>query len=133
MVTSYITIADLEVFYRLGLSDEERAKPQRLLLTVVLTLDISSAAVSGRIARTVDYKSVVQRLIKFGERRQWKLIEGVVTDVADHIVAQYPIQSVAVEVKRFGITEAKYVSATITREKHAPQMIKRSWWWWEWH
>ena len=30
---SKITIVDLEVFYRVGVTDEERAKPQRLLVT----------------------------------------------------------------------------------------------------
>jgi FolB domain-containing protein len=129
---SYITIADLEVFYRVGLTDEERVKPQRLLLTVVLTYDFSSAAISGRLARTVDYNDVVHRLLKFGEKRQWKLMEAVVTDVADLVLANYPATQVAVEVKRPTVPEAKYISVSLSREKHAPETLKRSWWWWEW-
>jgi len=36
---SFITIVDLEVFYRVGISEEERAKPQRLLLTLDINFD----------------------------------------------------------------------------------------------
>ena len=36
---SKISIVDLEVFYCVGVTDEERAKPQRLLLTVEMSLD----------------------------------------------------------------------------------------------
>ena len=44
-----ITIVDLEVFYCVGLYDEEREKPQRLLLTIDMSFDFASAAVSDRI------------------------------------------------------------------------------------
>ena len=52
---SKITIVDLEVFYCVGVSDEERAKPQRLLLTVDMDFDFSSAAISDRITKTINY------------------------------------------------------------------------------
>jgi FolB domain-containing protein len=39
-----IIIKDLEVFYRVGVPDQERAKPQRLLLTVELEHDFTRAA-----------------------------------------------------------------------------------------
>ena len=51
---SKITIVDLEVYYCVGVTDEERAKPQRLLLTVDMNFDFSSAAVSDRIERTIN-------------------------------------------------------------------------------
>src|SRR6266550_6557087 len=70
---SKITIVDLEVFYCVGVTDEERATPQRLLLTVDMNFDFSSAAVSDRIEKTINYHSVIQELLKFGEGRNWKL------------------------------------------------------------
>ncbi len=41
---SQISIVDLEVFYRVGVPDAERAHPQRLLLTVEMDFDFSAAA-----------------------------------------------------------------------------------------
>lgn len=111
---SKITIADLEVFYCVGLTDEERAKAQRLLVTVDMQVDISSAALSDRIERTVNYQQVVDRLLKFGEGRNWKLIEKLAVNIADMVLSDFRPQAVLVEVKKFVIPQARYVSVTHT-------------------
>src|SRR6478736_1999136 len=98
-----ITIVDLEVFYRVGVTDEERAKPQRLLVTVDLNLDFSSAAVSDRIEKTINYHTLAQQLLGYGHNRSWKLLERLATNVADTILSQYEPQAVTVEVKKFVI------------------------------
>ena len=67
---SKISIVDLEVFYRVGVPEAERAQPQRLLLTVEMDLDFSKAAKSDGIADTIDYFAVSQRLLKFGDGRE---------------------------------------------------------------
>ena len=118
---SFITIVDLEVFYRVGISEEERAKPQRLLLTLDIKFDFSSAAVSGRIGRTIDYYEVTQRLLKLGETRSWRLIESVATDIADKILSEFHPESVTVEVKKFSIPEARYVSVSLTKQRPLPE------------
>ncbi len=128
-----ISIIDLEVFYHVGITDEERATTQRLLLTVDMEYDFSSAAVSGRIGRTIDYFAVSQRLLKLGDHRKWKLIESVATDIADKIIAEFRPEKVAVEVKKFVIPEARYVSVSLTKERHMPLEIERTWWWRQWH
>ena len=117
---SKITIVDLEVFYCVGVTDEERAKPQRLLLTVDMNFDFSSAAVSDRIERTINYQHVAEGLLKFGEGRSWKLIEKLVTNVADWVLTEYKPEAVLVEVKKFSIPQARFVSVSIgkTRSLH---------------
>ena len=128
---SFITIVDLEVFYCVGISDEERAKPQRLLVTLDIKFDFSSAAVSGRIGRTIDYHEVTQGLLKLGETRNWRLIESVATDVADKILLEFRPESVTVEVKKFSIPEARYVSVCLTKQLPLPENYKRPLWWWQ--
>ena len=128
---SFITIVDLEVFYRVGISDEERAKLQRLLLTLDIKFDFSSAAVSGRIGRTIDYYEVTQRLLKLGEKRSWRLIESVATDVADKILSEFHPENVMVEVKKFSIPEARYVSVSLTKQRPLPESYHRPFWWWQ--
>src|SRR5437016_4308136 len=98
-----ITIVDLEVFYCVGVPDEERAKPQRLLLTVDMNFDFTTAAVSDRVEKTINYFEVTQSLLKFGHDRTWKLIEKLASNIADMILAQYKPQAVLVEVKKFAI------------------------------
>jgi FolB domain-containing protein len=110
---SKISIVDLEVFYRVGVPDEERAKPQRLLLTVEMDYDFSKAAKSDGIAGTIDYFAVSQRLLKFGDGHSWKLIEKLAADIADMILSEFKPKSVTVEVKKFPIPQARHVSVVV--------------------
>src|SRR5512137_623106 len=98
---SKISIVDLEVFYCVGITDEERATPQRLLLTVDMTLDFSSASVSDRIERTINYQTVANELLKFGGGGGWRLRERLVANIADRILAEYRPRGVMVGVKKF--------------------------------
>ena len=117
---SKITIVDLEVFYCVGVTDEERAKPQRLLLTVDINFDFTSAAVSDRIERTINYQTVADELLKFGEGRSWKLLEKLVTNVAERIMTEYKPDAVMVEAKKFSIPQARFVSVS-TGKTRAPR------------
>jgi dihydroneopterin aldolase len=112
---SNIAIVDLEVFYRVGVPDTERAQPQRLLLTVKMETNFSAAAQSDSIADTIDYFAVTQRLLKFGAGREWKLIEKIAADIADAILAEFKPQTVSVEVKKFIIPQARQVSVSVTK------------------
>ena len=112
-----IKISDLEVFYRVGVPDDERAKPQRLLLTIEMALDVSAAASSDDVGRTIDYAAVADFLLKFGEGRSWKLIERLAANIADELLAKFKPQNVTVEVKKFVIPHAQFVSVTLTRQR----------------
>jgi dihydroneopterin aldolase len=114
---SQISIVDLEAFYRVGVSDAERATPQRLLLTVEMESDFTAAAKTDSIADTIDYYAVTQRLLKFGEGREWKLIEKLAADIADTVLAEFKPLSVTVAVKKFVIPQARHVSVSLTRAR----------------
>ncbi len=114
---SKITIVDLEVFYCVGVTDQERAKPQRLLLTVEMDFDFSSACVSDDVEQTINYNTVAQDLLKFGEGRSWKLIEKLASNLADKVLTDYRPQAVMVEVKKFPVSQARHVSASLTRSR----------------
>jgi FolB domain-containing protein len=107
----------LEVFYCIGVTEEERAKPQRLLLTVDMQFDITAAAVSDRIEKTINYQVVADELLKLGEGRSWKLLERLVSNIADRILTEYKPQAVMVEAKKFSIPQARYVSVTLTKQR----------------
>ncbi len=116
-MNSNICIVDLEVFYRVGVPDAERARPQRLLLTVEMDADFSAAAKSDSIADTIDYFTVSQKLLKFGEGREWKLIEKLAADIAETVLTEFKPQSVTVEVKKFPIPGARHVAVSLTRAR----------------
>jgi FolB domain-containing protein len=112
-----IIIRDLEVFYRVGVPEEERAAPQRLLLCVEMDHSLAAAARGGDLEKTINYYSVAQRLLGFGEGRSWKLIESVAEEIAAMILREFKPQGVAVEVKKFVLAEARHVSVRVRRTR----------------
>jgi dihydroneopterin aldolase len=114
---SRINIVELEVFYHIGVTDEERAKPQRLLITVEMDFDFTVASMNDRVESTINYFDVAQDLLKFGEDRNWKLLEKLTANVADHIMAKFRPQAVTVEIKKFPIPQSRYVSVALTRQR----------------
>jgi len=121
---SKITIVDLEVSFRVGVPDEERARPQRLLVTVDMEFDFSSAARTDRITKTVDYYQVARQVLKYGEKRSWKLIEKLATDLAEMILSRFNPDGVTVEVKKFPLTEARYVSVCVAKSRAGKGRVK---------
>src|SRR5215469_8192776 len=110
---SRINIVDLEVFYQIGVTEEERAKPQRLLITVEMDFDVSSAILTDRVEKTINYFEVAQELLKFGDQRSWKLLEKLAANIADHIMLRFRPEAVTIEIKKFPIPEARYVSVIV--------------------
>jgi dihydroneopterin aldolase len=114
---SRISIVDLEVFYKVGVTDEERAKPQRLLITVEMDLDFSTASLSDRVEKTINYFDVAQELLKYGQGRNWKLLEKLTANIADFIMTRFRPETVTVEIKKFPIPQARYVSVALSRTR----------------
>jgi FolB domain-containing protein len=112
-----IVISDLEVRFRVGVPDEERRDPQRLLVTIEMRSDFSVAIATDSIKSTVDYLAVSQAVINFGEGKEWKLIEKLAADIADMILVRFKPASVTVEVKKFVIPQAQFVAVRLTRER----------------
>ena len=110
-----IILVDLEVYCRVGVPDEERAKPQRLLISVRMERDFSKAASSDDLRQTIDYFSVSRRLLRLGEGREWRLIETLAVEIAELIRAEFGADRVGVEVKKFILPEARYVSVQTSR------------------
>lgn len=110
-----IKIVDLEVAYPVGVTEEERARPQRLLITVEMEHDFKNAVSADNLADTIDYNAVCQRLLRFGDGCHWQLIETVAADIATMVMDEFRAKAVAVEVKKFVIPEAAHVSVLLHR------------------
>jgi FolB domain-containing protein len=112
---SRIKIVDLEVHYCVGISDAERAKPQRLLITVDMEFDFNMAAQGDRLNKTIDYFAVAQEILKYGTGRNWKLVEKVAVSVAELVKSEFHPESVTIEVKKFVLPQPGYVSVSWTQ------------------
>jgi dihydroneopterin aldolase len=84
--------------------------------------------VTDRLAKTIDYFNLSERLLKFGASRSWRLIEKLCSEIADLIMNEYPAQGVMVEVKKFAIPQARYVSVGLIQSRGSSGPLKRSAW-----
>lgn len=112
-----IAITDLEVFFHIGVPDLERATPQRLLVSVTLEIDCARAAGADDIRGTIDYYRVAQDVLGFGEGRSWRLIETLADQIAALVLDRYHPLAVTVEVKKFPIPQARWVSVKLTKRQ----------------
>lgn len=115
-----IVIEDLEVRYRVGVPEAERAHPQRLCLTVRLQTNLETAARSDDLNDTVDYYAVTRRLLAFGEGRTWRLIESLAVDIAELLLQEFGVARVRVKVKKFVVTETRFVAVEVERPVVVP-------------
>lgn len=110
-----ITLRDLEVHYHIGVPDEERVHPQRLLISVEMETDIRTAAAGDDLTHTINYYAVSRRLLALGRGRSWRLLETLASEIASLVLTEFGARRVHVEVRKFIIPEARHVSVRITR------------------
>ena len=112
-----IIIKDLEVETRIGVTAEEQARSQRLLVTVELELDLSVAGRTDAQSTTTPYDYVAEMVRKIVAARPRKLLEALADEIAGEILAHRLALTVTVEVKKFSIPGSQYVSVLITRSQ----------------
>ena len=117
VVIDRIHIEQLELHGRVGVPDSERAEPQRLILNVTMWPEIAEPR--DDIGNTVNYSEVAASLRQFVNRHACKLIETLAEETAAHLLAQFNLRKVAVEVRKFVLPDANYVSVTAVREREA--------------
>jgi dihydroneopterin aldolase len=110
-----IHIEQLEIYARVGVADSERAQPQRVTLNV--TFWLNKAGLRDNIADTVSYSEVAASLKQFLGQHDYRLIETLAEEGAAHLLARFPLRKVAIEVRKFVLPDAAYVSVTAIREK----------------
>lgn len=113
----HILIQELEVSYRVGVPDLERATPQRLLLNLDIQTDLASAAASDDLRQTIDYFVLTRRLLTFGKGRSWRLIEKLAVEIAEWVLTEFQAAAVEVEVRKFIVPETRYVAVRVARSR----------------
>jgi dihydroneopterin aldolase len=110
-----IRIEELEVWFRVGVPDAERACPQRLLISLTLTHDFSGCVQTDDLAGTVDYAAVAAGVARLGEGRSWRLIEKLADDIARYVLEEFRPRSVTVDIRKFILPGTRCVAVRVTR------------------
>lgn len=110
-----ITIKDLELDAHIGVTAEERARSQKVLITVILERDLGEAGRTDSETTTTPYDEVVQLIKDTIAERPRRLIEAMALEVAREILYKRMAVTVTVEVKKFSIPRTGYVSVELQR------------------
>ena len=110
-----IHIEQLDVFTCVGVPEEERANPQRLTVSISFWPSQQTNDLADHIERTVNYSAVAEETKNFLRDQSLKLIETLAEVLASHLLKSFPIQKITIELRKFALEDAKYVSITVTR------------------
>jgi FolB domain-containing protein len=110
-----IHIEGLEIVTHIGVSEEERATPQLVTVSISFWPYHEAHEVTDKIENAVNYSVVAEETKNFVCDQSVNLIETLADRLAMHLLKKFPVQKVTVEVRKFHLKDAKYVSVTATR------------------
>jgi dihydroneopterin aldolase len=110
-----IHIEQLEIFARVGVPEKERATPQRLTVSITLWPKQDTRDLGDQIGRTVNYSAVAEAARNFARDQSVNLIETLADRLAMHLLGSFAIQKIEIELRKFVLQDAQYVSVTVTR------------------
>lgn len=110
-------INGLELQARVGVPDNERATPQRLVAYLTFWPIEQSANRRDDIHTTVDYSAVSEETKRFVATRSDKLIETTADRLAAQLLKKFSIQKIVIEIRKFALPDADFTAVTVTRER----------------
>ena len=110
-----IHIEQLEVSTHIGVPDEERGAPQRLTVSISFWPYREAGDLADKIENAINYSSVVEETKNFVRDQSVNLIETLADRLAMHLMKNFRMQKVTIELRKFPFEGANYVSVTVTR------------------
>ena len=95
-----IIVKDLLLRGILGLNPDERTKKQDILVNMTLYHDISMAAETDDVEKSINYKSITKRVIDRVENGNDLTVEKLVTDLARIIITEFGVERAKVRVEK---------------------------------
>ena len=113
-----ITISGLEIMTHIGVPDEERARAQRLEISVTFPVEqVKRAAQTDDLSHSIDYYQVSELIKNVAAQHPRKLIETLAEDIAACILENFPVKSVELEIRKFILPETRHVALRIKRKR----------------
>ena len=110
-----VHIEQLEVFTVIGVLEHERKGLQRLTVSISFWPYQQAQDLADNIEKAVNYSAVAEETKRFAREQAVNLIETLADRLAGHLLKSFPIQKVTIELRKFALQDARYVSVTLTR------------------
>ncbi len=116
-VPDEIHVSNLVLNVRVGVTDEEQARPQRLTVSLTLRPGRGFAGLDDRIENTVNYAAVCSAVRALAADHPRRLIETLALDIAGEILARFVVASVDVELRKYILPDTDYVAVRLSRSR----------------
>ncbi len=112
-----IIISQLGVTSFIGATAEERGRPQKLRVSLVLEPAEGLCDLGDALGNTVDYAVVSQAVKSLAAKGERLLIETLAGEIAEFLLAGFPLAAVEVEVRKFVVPDTEFVAVRIFRRR----------------
>lgn len=104
-----VILSGAKVEARIGVTQEERAQRQELLIDVELEADTREAARADDLRLSVDYAAVWRCLRAAAQQQPYALVETVAERIAERVLEEFAAEAVRVRVRKPGALRAEGV------------------------
>jgi FolB domain-containing protein len=113
-----ILISDLLLRMIIGVKEDERQRPQDVLVNVALHTDTRAAGASDNIADAVDYAWLAREIGALTEGSRFYLVEALAEEIANLCLRHSRVTAVEVRVEKPGAVRfARSVGVSIYRQR----------------
>ena len=108
-------VEELQVYVRCGVSDEERALPQLLFVSLKYSYEAGS---NDDLSGVVDYGDLIEGVAERLEREEFKLLETGASRVGGYVLERFPeVREVVVEVTKPGLPIQRSLAGVTIRSR----------------
>jgi len=113
-----IFITDLVARGIIGVSETERAKPQEILINLVLFVNTYKAGKSDNLEDSVNYRTIAKRVLAHAETAARQTVEALAADLAGLCLEEARVEKVRVRVEKPGAVRfSRSVGVEIERDR----------------
>jgi len=98
-----LRIRNLKAFTTIGITDEERAQPRPLLISIVVDYNHEQAVAEDNIEHAYDYALIENAVVSALSQQKFNLIETACVFVCQLILGNERAQEVTVEIEKPGV------------------------------
>jgi dihydroneopterin aldolase len=91
-----LIVSGLALFTPCGVTPEDRAVGQRVLVDVDMVVELGEAARRGGLDATVDYADLCRQILDVGGKARHSLLESLAIDIAEAVLTRSRVREVRV-------------------------------------
>jgi FolB domain-containing protein len=113
-----VFVRNLVVPCKVGVTQEERAKKQKVIVDIEVFCDLSEAGTKDDLNKSISYSEIQERITEFITKGDFKLLESVAEGVVTQILKNSLAFRVVVAVKKEKYAIEPIMGIEISRDKY---------------